>query len=427
MKQKVFMLVDVAQFYVSCERVFQAALHARPTIVLSNNDGCIVALSKEARNLGLARGQPLFQCQQIIRAHHVQVYSSNYPLYQEMSARVRRVLAEFSPRLEEYSIDESWLELTDLAIDDLTEFGRTVKARVYRDTGIPVRVAIAPTKCLTKIACELLKRDERYHDVLDVTRLTDEQMKVLLERVAIEDVWGIGANYARFLRNYGITTARALRDADERWLRKYLTVVGARIQMELKSASCLPLEVKRPPKQQIICAKSFGREITSLAELEEAVATYVVRAAEKLREQDSLAGRLTVFLRTNPFDTSAPQYTNEFVIDLTYPTAFTPELLKRARVALQAMYRVGYRYKKAGVVLSRITPLPVVQPDLFGEVSLVDHYREMRLMAVVDAINRIFGRETLVFAVQGWTRSWRMRQERLSRRWLSRWEEILTI
>ncbi len=382
MKQKVFMLVDAAQFYVSCERVFQAALHTRPTIVLSNNDGCIVALSKEARKLGLARGQPLFQCQQIIRAHHVQVYSSNYALYAEMSARVRRVLAEFSPRLEAYSIDESWLELTDLALDDLTEFGRTVKARVYQDTGIPVRVAIAPTKCLTKIACDLLKGDERYHDVLDVTRLTDEQMKAVLEQVAIEDVWGIGPNSARLLRNYGITTARDVRDADERWLRKYLTVVGARIQMELKGTACLPLEVKRPPKQQIICAKSFGREITSQAELEEAVATYVVRAAEKLRAQDSLARRLTVFLRTNPFDTSAPQYANEFVIDLAYPTAFTPALLKRARVALQAMYRVGYRYKKAGVVLSRITPLPVVQPDLFGEVSLVDHYREMRLMAV---------------------------------------------
>ena len=388
MKQKVFMLVDAAQFYVSCERVFQAALHARPTIVLSNNDGCIVALSKEAGKLGLARGQPLFQCQQIIRAHHVQVYSSNYPLYQEMSARVRRVLAEFSPRLEAYSIDESWLELTDLAIDDLTEFGRTVKARVYQDTGIPVRVAIAPTKCLTKIACELLKGDERYHDVVDVTRLTAEQMNTMLEQVAIEDVWGIGPNSARLLRNYGITTARDVCDADERWLRKYLTVVGARIQMELKGTSCLPLEVKRPPKQQIICAKSFGREITSQAELEEAVSCYVVRAAEKLREQDSLAGRLTVFLRTNPFDTSAPQYANEFVIDLAYPTAFTPELLKHARAALQAMYRIGYRYKKAGVVLSRITPLPVVQPDLFGEVSLVDHYREMRLMAVYVRYNQ---------------------------------------
>ncbi len=222
------MLVDAAQFYVSCERVFQAALHARPTIVLSNNDGCIVALSKEASKLGLARGQPLFQCQQIIRAHHVQVYSSNYPLYQEMSARVRRVLAEFSPRLEEYSIDESWLELTDLAIDDLTEFGCMVKARVYQDTGIPVRVAIAPTKCLTKIACNLLKGDERYNDVVDVTQLTDEQMNAVLERVAIEDVWGIGPNYACFLRNYGITTARNVRDADEHWLRKYLTVVGAK-------------------------------------------------------------------------------------------------------------------------------------------------------------------------------------------------------
>jgi len=427
MKQKIFMLVDAAQFYVSCERVFQASLHSTPTIVLSNNDGCIVALSQEAKRLGLKRGQPLFQCQKIIRAHEVQVYSSNYNLYADMSAKLMRTLAEFSPRVEKYSIDEGWVELTDLAIEDLTEFGRTVKAKVYQYTGLPVRVAIAPSKCLTKVACELLKQNECYGDVLDMITFTQDQLDEALARVEIEEVWGIGQKYAQFLRNYGVLSAKDLRDAEERWVKRYLTVTGARIQLELKGTSCIPLEEKRPPKQQIICAKSFGRETASRAELEEAVVAYTARVAEKLREQDSLAGQITVFVRTNPFATNVPHYTNSFTIDLPYPTAFTPELLKQARACLKAIYRKGYHYDKVGVTLGKITPLHLVQPDLFGEVVLSEHYRQARLMAIIDAINRIFGRGTLVFAVQGFTHNWRMRQERLSPRFTSRWEEILTI
>lgn len=427
MKQKVFALIDCASFYVSCERAFQAALHNRPTIVLSNNDGCIVALSSEAKQLGLKRGQPLFKCQEVIRAHGVQVYSSNYSFYQEMSARVMNVLAGFSPRLEVYSIDEAFLDLSDLVIDDLTEFGRMIKERVLQCTGIPVRVAIASTKCLTKIACELVKDNPQCGDVLDVTGFTSQQLDAALARIVIEDVWGIGPKYARFLRNHGVLSARDLRDADEKWVKKYLTVVGARIVLELRGISCLPLEVKRPPKQHIACAKSFGREIESLTELEEAVSTYAARAAEKLRAQDSLASRLTVFLRTNPFDTRIPQYANSFTVDLPHPTAFTPELFRHALAGLRAIYQEGYRYKKAGIELSRITPLHAVQPDLFGEVSLYGHYRQARLMAIVDALNRIFGRDTLVFAVQGISRSWRMRQGMLSQHFTTRWEEILTI
>lgn len=231
MKPKIFMLIDAAHFYVSCERVFQAKLHSRPTVVLSNNDGCFVAVSPEARKLGLKRGQPLFQCQQIIRAHDVQVFSSNYALYSSFSTNMMRVVAELAPRLEMYSIDEAFAELTGMAIEDFTEFGRTVQARVYQHTGIPVRVAVAATKCLSKIASELIKSDKRYGEVLDLTGFTQQQLDEALASVAIEDVWGIGAKYAQFLRNYGIQTAKDLRDADERWIKKYLTVVGARIQL----------------------------------------------------------------------------------------------------------------------------------------------------------------------------------------------------
>ena len=269
MRRHVFALIDCASFYVSCQRVFEASLHNKPTIVLSNNDGCIVALDSSAKKLGLKRGQPFFKSQEIIHTHDVQVFSSNYSLYQEMSARVMGVLAEFSSLLEIYSIDESFLDLSYQQIDDLTEFGHTIKARILQYTGIPVRVTFASTKCLTKIACELVKSDVRYRDVLDLTEFTPEQMDEALKRVAIEDVWGVGPKYARFLRNYGIDTAKDLRDADERWIRKRLTIVGARIQAELQGISCLPLQIKRPPKQTVLCAKSFGKEITTQQEMED--------------------------------------------------------------------------------------------------------------------------------------------------------------
>jgi len=427
MRQRVYALIDCASFYVSCEKAFAAVLHNRPTVVLSNNDGCIVALDSLAKKIGLKRGQPVFKQQELLRKYDVQVFSSNYTLYQEMSARVMNVVAEFSPRLEVYSIDEGWLDLTDLAVDDLVELGHTIKARVLQYTGIPVRVAIAPTKCLTKIACELIKSNSQYADVLDLTSFAQEQLDKALASIAIEDIWGIGPKYARFLRNYGIDTAKDLRDTDERWIRKHLTVVGARIQTELRGTSCIPLEIKRPPKQQIICSRSFGKEVESEEELQEAVSTYIARAAEKLREQESLCGRISVFIRTNGFDDDAPQYTNEFTIDLLYPTAFTPELIKQALAGLHAMYRPGYRYKKAGVSLSKITPQPVVQPDLFGEISLSEHYRQDHLMAIVDALNRIFGRETLFFAAQGIARNWKMRQFRLSSHYTTRWDELVLV
>jgi DNA polymerase V len=423
----IYALIDCASFYVSCERAFGATLQNKPTIVLSNNDGCIVALDSLAKRIGLKRGQPVFKHQEIIRKYQVQVFSSNYTLYQEMSSRVMASLAEFTPRIEVYSIDEAWLDLSDLEIEDLEELGRTMKARVLQYCGIPVRVTFASSKCLTKIGCELVKSEPQYGDVLDLTRWTQQQMDKALAQIAIEDVHGIGPKYARFLRNYGIQTACDLRDADERWIRKQLTVVGARIQLELRGTSCIPLEIKRPPKQNIICSKSFGKEITNREEMEEAVCTYTARAAEKLREQESMAGRITVFLRTNAFHEDAPQYSNSFTIDLPYPTAFTPELFTYALKGLHAIYEQGYSYKKAGVELSRITPLPVVQPDLFGEVLLTEHYCQSHLMAVVDAINRIFGRDTLFFAMQGMARDWRMRQTMLSQRFTTRWDELLLV
>lgn len=427
MSGKLFALVDCNNFYVSCERVFHATSQQTPTIVLSNNDGCVVARSNEAKHLGIRMGQPAFEIEALIKQHHIQVFSSNYSLYADLSKRVMSVLDQFAPRKELYSIDEAWLDLAHLPIDDLTEFGRTIKATVLQRTGIPVSVGIASTKSLTKIASELVKSDQQYQGVLDLTALSRQQLDELLAQVNIHDVWGIGPKYALFLESHGITTARALKDADEKWVRRYLTVTGARIVLELRGISCMPLEAERPPKQAIMCAKTFGREVTSYEEMQEAISTYTTRAAEKLREQDSLTSRLTVFIRTDSLKRQVEQYANSFTVELAYPTAFTPDLLREALAGLKAIYKDGYRYYKAGVSLTSIIPHSAMQPDLFGDFSLDEHERQARLMFIVDALNRIYGHNTLFFAIQGMLRPWKMRQARLSKHFTTRWDELLTI
>ena len=426
MKKNILALVDCNNFYVSCEKAFNGAIQTKPTIVLSNNDGCVVARSNDVKQW-IKMGQPVFEVEDIIKEHDIQVFSSNYTLYATMSDRIMRVLSQFSPTLEVYSIDEAFADLTHLAIDDLTEYAKTIKARIFQYISLPVSVSIAPTKCLCKIANELVKHDPSYEGVLDLTALSDVEADTLLSQVAIEDVWGIGRKYATFLQNHGIMTAKDLKYADEQWIRKYLTVTGHRIVLELRGISCMPLEIVRPSKKGIMCAKTFGKEIKEYTELVEAIACYVARAAEKLRSQDLQTALLTVFVRTNHFNTSIPHYENSYSIRLPFATAFTPDLIVCALKGLQAIFQKGFNYKKAGVMLSKITPLAHMQPDLFGDVSLFDYYRKAKLMAAVDAINAIYGRDSLYFAVQGSSRPWKMKQSQLSGRFTTQWSEILTI
>jgi DNA polymerase V len=426
MKNKVFALVDANNFYASCERVFNASVQTKPILVLSNNDSCVVARSNDIKQY-VRMGQPVFEIEDVLQAHDVQVFSSNYSLYATLSARFKALLSEFCPLQENYSIDESFLELTHLLIDDLTEYGQTIKARVLQYTGIPVSVSFAATKCLTKIGMSVVKHDPSYHGVLDLTGLSEQNIDELLAIVAIEDVWGIGVKYARFLRSFGIDTAKDLKYADVTWIRKFLTVTGERIVLELRGISCIPIEEERPPKQGIMCSKTFGREITTRSEMEEALSNYAARAAEKLRDQDSLASCLTIFVRTNSFKKSIPQYSQSYTVTFPYPTSFTPDLIRAALHGLKQIYQDGYSYYKAGVSLTKIRPQSALQPDLFGQFSVTEQYKQARLMLIVDAINRIYGRDTLFFAIQGISRKWRMRQFKLSQRFTTQWSEILTI
>jgi DNA polymerase V len=414
----VFALVDCNNFYASCERVFQPKLAGQPIVVLSNNDGCVVARSNEAKALGITMGVPEFQIRPVLRAHRVHVFSSNYTLYGDLSQRVMETLEQFSPDLEIYSIDESFLSLTGFERRNLTDYGRAIRKTVKQWTGIPVSVGIAETKTLAKIANRIAKRTPDTDGVFDLLACPDRD--ALLGRVAVEDVWGIGPSSARLLTQQGITTALQLRQADEHWIREHMGVVGLRVVAELRGHSCLELEACPVPKQGITCSRSFGRSVCTLAEMEEAVSSYVARAAEKLRREGLAATVLTVFIMTNAF-TNEPQYRNSVTCSLPVGTDTTSELIRAALRGLRTIYRDGYRYKKAGVMCTALVPASQVQPDLFDQ---RDRPKSKRLMAALDAINDRWGAGTLDYASSGLSKPWKTQCHHRSPAYTTNWHEL---
>ncbi len=410
-----YFLVDCNSFYVSCERVFRPDLRGRPVVVLSNNDGNVVALSREAKDLGLPFGAPFFKVREMARAHRVAVFSSNYTLYGDISRRVMDSLSRFAPAMEVYSIDEAFLRVGGGG--DIPALAREVRAKVQQWTGVPVTVGAGPTKTLAKLASRMGKRDPACGGVFEIPGGADD----ILERAPVEDVWGVGPAYRGLLAAHGITTARRLRDAPERWVKRHMTITGLRTVMELRGVPCLSLDELPPPKKGIVCSRSFGRPVEDLAGLSEAVASYAARGAEKLRRQGSVASELMVFLSTNRFR-DEPQYHPAASCRLTVPTAHTPWLLSVARRVLEGIYRPGYRYKKAGVMYMGIVPLGDIQLGLFDPPR--DTGRARRLMETVDGINRVMGSGAVYFAAQGVTRPWSMRREFLSPRYTTHWDEI---
>lgn len=414
----VFALVDCNNFYASCERVFNPKLNGQPIVVLSNNDGCVVARSNEAKALGIGMGVPEFQIRPLLRAHHVQVFSSNYTLYGDMSQRVMETLEPFSPNIEVYSIDEAFLSLSDFTLRNLTEYGQTIRATVKRWTGLPVSVGIAETKTLAKIANRVAKRTPETGGVFDLLACPDRE--ALLGRVAVEDVWGIGPNHARLLIQHGITTGRQLAGADDQWIRKRMGVVGLRLVMELRGVSCLDLEQCPSPKQSLTCSRAFGKLINNLAEMEEAVSVYTSRVAEKLRRGGMAATVLTVCLTTNEFK-EGPQYSNALTLKLPVVTDNTSELIGCALQGIQAIYRDGYLYKKAGVMLTGLVPVSQIQADLFDD---RDRGRSKRLMSALDSINDRWGAGTLHYASSGIIKTWKTQFHRRSPAYTTDWNAL---
>ncbi len=416
-----FALVDCNNFYASCERVFDPKLENKPIVVLSNNDGCIIARSNEAKALGIQMGEPAFKAREVIEQHGVHVFSSNYTLYGDMSARVMQTLAQFTPNLEVYSIDEAFLDLGNFYGRDLNQYAQEMRETVRAWTGIPVSVGVAPTKTLAKLANRLSKKSKKANGVLV---LTDERhIEEALRRTEVGDVWGIGRRYAQKLAGFGIHTALDLRNASDAFIKKNMTVVGLRTVRELRGEPCQDLELVAPNKQNICTSRSFGHPITSLSELQEATANYASRCAAKLRRQKSCAGAITVFLQTNQFR-DEPQYFNSKTIALPTASNSTLELLHYANLALLALFREGYKYKKSGVIVSELRPQNQVQASLL---DTIDRDKHQRLMQVLDKLNSNWGRDAVTCAAQGTTRPWQLKCEKKSPCYTTKFKELLGV
>ena len=424
--QAPFALVDANNFYVSCERVFDYRLRDRPVVVLSNNDGCCVARSEEAKALGVRMGQPFFEVRDLLEQNRGVALSSNYTLYADMSRRLITIIGQFSPEQEIYSIDESFLRFAGFDHWDLTQQGRELRARVLKWIGLPVGVGIGATKTLAKLANRLAKKhpDFRAEGVCNLLEVSAERQAGYFAGLGVEDVWGIGRRWAARLQQQGITTVAQLMRADVPTLQRQFNVVLAKTVMELNGISCLPLEEAPPPRQQIIASRSFGIPVTTLAMLSEAVASHTTRAAAKLRKEGLQAGLIQVFIATNSFKPEAPQYHPGATVPLSIPTADTTRLLRAARVGLRHIYREGYEYKKAGVVLLDLAPVGAVTGDLFAATRVSATERRERLMAVMDGINGRWGRGTVRYLAEGLTQPWQMRRGRMTPRYTTCWEEL---
>lgn len=412
-------LIDCNNFYVSCERVFRPDIKGRPVIVLSNNDGNVVARSNEVKKLGLTFGAPFHECREFIRKHGVHVFSSNYTLYGDLSRRVMETLSAFSPRMEIYSIDEAFLDLGTMEHAAREKYGRQIRQTVERWTGIPVSVGIGPTKTLAKLANHWAKHAYPDQGVFDIGGCGD--IDALLENTPVEEIWGIGPRYGKLLNRIGVHTARRFRDLPDSWIRAHMTVVGLRTAWELRGISCLPLEDVASPRKGIVSSRSFGTPVESFDALREAVASYAARAAAKLRSQHCAASFVGVFLATNPF-ADEPQYSNFVSYRLPLPTSSGFALIRHATHCLAQIYREGFRYKKAGVMLAEIVDGRFEASGLFAPPHQI--VREKRLFSVIDRVNARFGTRTVFCASEGIGQAWHMRRAFLSPRYTTSWKEI---
>ncbi|MEY3313185.1 MAG: hypothetical protein RLZZ578_705 [Bacteroidota bacterium] len=416
-------LVDGNNFYVSCERVFQPALRGVPVIVLSNNDGCAVARSDEAKALGIKMGDPLFKIMDIVEANDVQVFSSNYELYGDMSHRVVETLSLFTPNLEVYSIDESFLDLNHISTSDQTEFCREMKNTVMQWTGIPVGIGVGSTRTLSKIANRIAKKRKECSGVFVLPEDLDEQDQ-WLEHIPVEDVWGVGYRTAPRLKGAGIMNAKDLKYAPQEWIKQEFTIVGLRMVHELNGIPCISID-DLPQQKTIVCSRSFGEYVTDLHELTEAVARHAESASVKLRAQGTVCGAISIFIRTNYFSPKYPQYSNSTTVKCDIPTQYSPDLVHAAIDGVKRIFKEGFHYKKCGVMLHDICPQESVQQSLFSEQNIV---RNSAVMEAVDSINLRYGRRTIRSGASGGPggkqRRWNMKRNKKSPAFTTRWNEL---
>jgi len=411
-------LVDCNNFYASCERVFNPKIDKKPVIVLSNNDGCVIARSNEAKTLGIKMGHPAFKLKNLIEEYNINVFSTNFALYGDLSKRVMNVMSTEVEKMEIYSIDEAFLDFTDYASK---ERGAAIREKVKKWTGIPVSVGIAQTKVLAKVAAHIAKK----HTKAGVFMFDDENLiRRALNMFTVEDLWGVGTKIAQKLKAVGIHTALQFRECDSNWVNRNLSVNGVRLQKELFGEVCYPLELTRKRKQNICTARSFGSEIKKLSKLKEAIGSYANTCATKLRKEKSCCTTVSVFLSTNPFKPQAKQYNPYKVIQLNVPTNDSMEIVKFAIKGLESIYRNDCIYKKAGVIVGRTVPQGQTQLSLFDS---LDRGKRKNINIAVDKVNSLMGKNKIHLAVEGNGRKWKLKQERLSPCYTTRFAEILEV
>lgn len=417
-QQRAIALVDCNNFFVSCERLFRPDLEGRPVVVLSNNDGCVVSRSQEVKDLGVKMAVPWYQVKDLAKRHGIVAFSSNYALYADLSNRVMSLLAQFSPGQEVYSIDESFLDLSGIP-GDHTQYAQRMRETIRRDIGLPVCVGVAPSKTLAKLANHVAKKNPRFGGVCDFNALGEEALDTLFATIDVGEVWGVGRRSASKLNEMGIRSVLDLKRSPAKYLRARFNVVLERIVEELNGVACLELDDVVPDKQQIICSRSFGTLTASLSDLEQAVVSYASRAAEKLRQQQSLAGGIQIYIRTNPHREDGRQYQQAVLMPLPEPTDDTRRFCQAALQGLHRIYRAGYAYQKAGVMLTEIIPAAARPRTLFDDAAA--QQKSHALMRTLDKINRSMGSGTIRLLGEGTDKGWAMRREHKSKGYTTEW------
>jgi DNA polymerase V len=423
---KTIALVDVNNFYVSCERVFDPKLRKKAVICLSNNDGCVISRSNEAKAAPyhIKMGAPWFEVQKKFSRKDIAVLSSNYALYADMSNRVMALINRFTPDYEIYSVDEVFCNLAGFNRKELTAYGQDMKETIWQWTGLPVCVGIAPTKTLAKLANHCAKKRPEFSGVCNFNTLTPAELDGVFQSIPVAEIWGIGTRLSTKLNAMGIRSAFDLKNAHRRTLRDTFSVIMAKTIAELNGEACIDFEYAAPAKQTIASTRSFGIPVTGLPDLMESVTLYTCRAAEKARAQQSYANSISVFIQTSPF-AKAPYYGNCQTVALPTPSNDSRLLVKTALWILKKLYRPGFTYQKAGVILNDLVPEDGIQQDLFFNLTNPDFSKRLKVMSVFDAINQRYGRQTLKLGSEGFKAPWKMKQHFKSPGYTTNWHDLI--
>ena len=413
-----YALVDCNNFYVSCERIFNPRLEGVPVVVLSNNDGCIISRSNEAKALGLKMGEPVFKRKELIEQHNVKVFSSNYALYGDISHRVMNTLRNFSPFIEIYSIDEAFLDIKGTC-SDLTAYGQNIRKTIQKNIGMPIGAGIAPTKSLAKIANRIAKKRN------GVFAIESENQRLwALANTPVEDIWGVGRRYAVLLKKHRVNTALDFTNLSTDWIRRHMTVQGHRLKEELLGKPCIDLETVMQPKKNIATTRAFGKKLSDIEQIKESVSSHATSCAAKLRRQKSVDRFVTVFIHTDPFSETQKYVSRSITVTLPEASNSDFVLAKASIAGLNKIFIPNLLYKKAGVIVSEIGPESAIQRNLF------ESYNTEKLNSVskvTDFLNAKYGKSTVKLAVQGSSRDWKLKQEKLSPSYTTRWEDLMEV